>query len=247
MSDRLKREKEYHNTAFSKGTRKKADKYYSIHNISYAILANKLEAHGYNKDVLEYGCGPGSHSFVLASYAKTVTSIDISDFAINNAQTKAEKENIKNLSFVEMDAENLKFNNETFDLIYGNAIIHHLNLKKSFPEIQRVLKKGGRAYFYEPLGHNIFINLYRKLTPRMRTVDEHPLLTKDINYAQNFFDSVNVQYFHLSTLLAVPFRNTKSYNKILKCLHGFDNFLFKVFPFLKKQAWYCVIEVEKNS
>lgn len=246
MDERLLREKTYHNTAFSEGIRKSADKYYTIHNLSYARLAAKLRQYGSGKDILEYGCGPGSHSFVLATYARKVTAIDISDYAINNAAQKAKDEGINNIAFIEMDAENLQFPDDSFDLVYGNAIIHHLDLIKAFAEINRVLRPGGRAFFYEPLGHNVFINLYRKLTPRMRTIDEHPLLAADLKLARRSFSNVSISYFHLTTLFAVPFRGMKGYNRILAFLHRMDNAIFSICPFMRRQAWYCIIELKKN-
>jgi len=245
MTERKDREKAYHNNAFKQGTRKSADKYYTIHKVSFDELTQKLELYGRDKNVLEYGCGPGSHSFILAAYAQKVVSVDISDYAIKKAQQLAEEKKLHNLSFVVMDAEDLEFDKETFDMIYGNAILHHLNLEKAFKEIERVLKTGGKAFFYEPLGHNFFINVYRRLTPRMRTVDEHPLLMKDINYFKKYFKKVHITYYHFTTLLAVPFRNLKIYDSILTIFHRTDVFLFRYIPFLRRYAWYCVIEIEK--
>jgi len=247
MTERLQREKQYHNTAFSEGVRKSADKYYAVHKISFEELSALLEKYGKGKKVLEYGCGPGSHSFILARYADTVTSVDISDYAINNASKLALEKGLNNLSFIEMDAENLQFEAQSFDLVYGNAILHHLNLEKAFCEIDRVLKKGGKAFFYEPLGHNFFINIYRKLTPRMRTVDEHPLTMKDITFVKTFFKIADVRYYHLTTILAVPFRNLRGYHTLLRFLHKTDRFLFGLLPFIQKYAWYCVIEISKPA
>jgi SAM-dependent methyltransferase len=73
--------------------------------------------------------------------------------------------------FLVMDAESLGFDEGSFDVVVGSGILHHLALRQS-----RVLRPDGCAVFVDPLGHNIFIRLYRKLTPSMRTADEHPLL-----------------------------------------------------------------------
>ena len=88
-----------------------------------------------------------------------------------------------------MDAEELKFNESSFDLICEIGILHYLKLEKAYSELQRVVKKDGVALFIEPLGHNPFIKLYRKLTPRLRTLDEHPLLSKDLILAKKYFDN----------------------------------------------------------
>lgn len=41
--------------------------------------------------------------------------------------------------------------------------------------------------FFEPLGHNLLINLYRRLTPELRTEDEHPLVACDLERLVNYF------------------------------------------------------------
>ncbi|MDD3875963.1 MAG: class I SAM-dependent methyltransferase [Bacteroidales bacterium] len=243
---RLQREKEYHNAAFSEGIRQSADKYYTIHKISFEQISKKMLSFCEGKKVLEFGCGPGSHSLILAKKAKEVSSIDISDFAIQKAKSEAEKRGLYNLGFFEMNAEELKFSDSYFDMIYGNAIIHHLDLEKAFIEINRVLKSGGKAFFYEPLGHNFFINFYRILTPKMRTVDEHPLLIADLKLIRKHFKNVEIEYFHFFTLLSVPFRNFKFFKNLLNFLFLMDKIFFLVLPFMKKYAWYCIIEISKE-
>lgn len=74
-----------------------------------------------------------------------------------------------------MGGEQLNYPDGFFDIAVGFAIIHHLDLNLAIPELYRVLKPGGIAYFAEPLGGNPVINLYRKLTPQYRTQDEEPI------------------------------------------------------------------------
>jgi len=247
MTDRLTREKEYHNKAFSEGVRKAADKYYTIHAVSLKKLYKVLEKYASGKDVLEYGCGPGHNAFFLAQHARKLIAIDISDFAIRSASETAEELNITNAEFREMNAEELDFEDNSFDLVFGNSIIHHLDLDICFREIKRVLKPGGKAIFYEPLGHNFFINYYRKSTPEMRTEDEHPLMMKDIRLAEKYFNDVSVDFFHLTTLAAVPLRKTFLFRPFLSFLAATDRLIFKTFPFMKKNAWFCVIEITNNK
>lgn len=247
VKDRLTKEKEYHNKAFSEGVRKAADKYYSIHEISLKKLYGILARYASGKNVLEYGCGPGHNAFFLAQHAKNLTAIDISDFAIKTASEKARELGLNNASFVEMNAEELEFNDDTFDLVFGNSIIHHLDLEKSYAEIKRVLKPGGKAVFYEPLGHNYLINKYRDATPEMRTEDEHPLLLKDIHLAEDFFGEIKVHFFHLSTLAAVPFRKTVFFNPLLRLLNAMDQIIFNLIPPVKKQAWFSIIIISNDK
>jgi ubiquinone/menaquinone biosynthesis C-methylase UbiE len=46
------------------------------------------------------------------------------------------------------DAESLPFADESFDLVLGHAVLHHLpNLRRAFAEFHRVLRPGGRIVF----------------------------------------------------------------------------------------------------
>ena len=46
------------------------------------------------------------------------------------------------------DAEALPFEDESFDLVFGHAVLHHLpDLDQAFREFHRVLAPGGRVVF----------------------------------------------------------------------------------------------------
>ncbi|MGH7451313.1 MAG: class I SAM-dependent methyltransferase, partial [bacterium] len=96
------KEKAYHNKAFSEGTRKKLDKYYTITQRSRTFYEACLQSNSKNKTVLEYGCGPGSHAFFLARQAVRVIGIDISEVAIAQATAQAKNEQLENASFCVM-------------------------------------------------------------------------------------------------------------------------------------------------
>lgn len=243
MNDRIHREKAFHNHRFAENTRKPLDKYYSISINTRKLFLDLMDSGLNDKTVLEYGCGEGSFSFDLAKKAAMVHGIDISEVAIQTANKKAIDERLQNkIDFKVMNAEDLEFQNDYFDRICGNSILHHLDLKKSLFELVRVLKKDGNAVFIEPLGHNPMINLYRALTPKLRSEDEHPLKFNDLKFFEDFFSNVNITYFHLTTLLAVPFRNSKMFNNIFGLLNNFDSLLFR-YKFFKKNAWMIVLEL----
>lgn len=105
--------------------------------------------------VLEIGCGTGL--FTRLVYQKTkakITATDLSEDLLEEAREKFPAGN-----FIRDDAMNMQFGNESFDVVIGSSILHHLSLKKSAEEIYRVLKPGGRMVFAEPnmLNPQIFI------------------------------------------------------------------------------------------
>jgi ubiquinone/menaquinone biosynthesis C-methylase UbiE len=241
---RLEREKTFHNEAFSSEKRKVVDKYYSTTSRSKKLYKQLTEIGVSGKKVLEYGCGPGSQAFTLASQGASVTAIDISDIAIDLGKKEASKENL-DIDFFVMNAESLDFKNDEFDKVCGSGILHHLDIEKAYSEIHRVLKKNGSAIFFEPLGHNPVINYYRNRTPDLRTEDEHPLLIKDIQLAREYFSEVKVHYFHLTSIAAsfVPIAPVRG--AFSNLFNGIDSLLFKLIPGLKKYAWIIVVEMKK--
>ena len=143
-----------------------------------------------------------------------------------------------------MDAENLTFSNNEFDLVFGRGILHHLDLNKCFAEISRVLRPGGKAIFTEPLGHNPAINLFRKMTPQYRTEDEHPLVMNDLKIARGAFREVEYKFFGLTTLVAVPFNATAVGSAMMKFCERADSLLLRI-PLIQRHAWSVLITLTK--
>ena len=194
--------------------------------------------------MLEYGCGADSWAPHLAHRGADVTGIDISPVAVEEAERRAASNGgMDRLSFQVMNAEQLEFEDESFDLIFGGAILHHLDLEQAYSEISRTLRPGGRAVFLEPMGHNPLIRLYRRRTPEYRTVDEHPLLTKDIEAGRRHFGRIDENYFHMLVLGAVPLRNTRLFSPVRRTLDAVDRFLIRHVPPLRKHAWMVVLEM----
>ena len=247
MTNRIEREKIFHNHRFAENTRKPLDKYYTITENTRKLFLDLMNVELQGKKTLEYGCGTGSFSFDLAIKGAKVYGIDISEVAIESAKNSALQNKLENiLQFSVMNAEELKYENDFFERVCGNSILHHLELKKSLSELTRVLKKEGNAIFIEPLGHNPLINLYRKLTPKLRSEDEHPLKSEDLELFKTFFGNVKINYFHLTTILAVPFRNSKLFRSVFNLLCKIDSFLFR-FKVFRRNAWIVVLELSSPN
>ncbi len=245
MDDRLARERDFYDACNRRIEEYGAGKYYTVTAAGRACFRRWLTADVSGRRVLEFGCGPGSCSFELARRGAIVAGIDISDEAIRRATEKAEREGLADASFRVMNAEALSFADESFDLICGIAILHHLALPPAFGELARTLRPDGRAVFIEPLGHNPLINLYRRLTPELRTRDEHPLRVTDLRLARRFFGRVEVRYFHLFSLLAVPLRGFRWFTSVVRRLDRLDQAVLSAWPALGRYCWTCVIRLEQ--
>ena len=241
---RIEREKNFHNERFSDEFRGAQDKYYAALSDCFESYFSGISKFAEGGDVLEYGCATGQVSKRIAPLCNTITGIDISDVAINEANRTAAEKRMENASFHVMNAEDMSFNDASFDLVFGSGIIHHLNLENSFREISRVLRSDGVAIFIEPLGTNALYNAYRYFTPNSRTPDEHPLKKNDFLVAERYFSNIQLSFHGLTTLLCVPFRSTPLFNTVFKSTRSIDRTLFMINRF-KWQAWYVLMRLEK--
>ena len=245
LRDNIKeREKKFHNNRYIDDKRKVLSDAYTFAQSSKTFFNNLVTNVNSNDHILEIGCGTNTISERIAELGANVTIIDISEKAIELAKQNIQKD-ILNVSCVVMDAENLEFNDHSLNLIYGSGILHHLSIEKTICEIKRVLKKGGKAVFYEPLGHNLFINIFRLLTPRLRSRDEHPLLVEDLKLIENNFPNTRFHFFYLFSLISIPFIKFKLFNRLTNMIERLDRYFNRVFPFLQKYNWITVIEITK--
>lgn len=247
LNDQQKREKDFHDQK-TLGEKKISSIYeYNITNFVILKLLKKIR-HGDLK-VLEIGCGNGWFTKKLAERGVEVHAIDLSIGGIKKNKVIKQKEIKDRIHIYNIAAEELSFKNDTFDIIVGNAILHHTDLHKSITEIFRVLKKNGSAYFIEPLGHNPLINYYRKKTPHLRSPDEKPLTFSDINYFKTIFNKVEHEEYGFFVLLAFILRyiikSRESLIKIINLLHKTDEVFLKFFPFFRKYYWLSLIILKK--
>lgn len=217
------------------------EKFYRVTATSQTFYEGIISDGCEGKQILEYGCGEGSSAFGLARRGASVVGIDISDGRIERARAAAEAAGLDDVSFRVMNAEALDVPDASFDVICGTGIIHHLDLARAYGEIARTLRPSGKAVFLEPLGHNPLINAYRRLTPRLRTADEHPLRVADLELARRYFGRVESHFFHLTSLAAVPLRKTRLFEPALRLLEAVDQGMFTAVPFLARYAWTTVV------
>ena len=223
---------------------KKNKKFYSITRKSQNYVENWLKDKCRGKSILDYCCGNGTMSIQIAQMAASkVIGIDISDVSIENAKLCLANNSLdKIVGFYVMDAEQMAFPDNSFDIVYESGVMHHLDLDRAYSEVARVLKPEGEALCIEALRHNPLIHYYRRRTPHLRTEWEitHILGKEDIRMAKRYFNTVQIlQFFHLTAIGAVPFRKLRGFNIILNVLEVLDWILLRL-PIVKWYAWQVV-------
>lgn len=99
---------------------------------------------GKNKDVLEIGVGMGTdHAEWAKSTPKSLTGIDLTPRAIEHTNKRFTIFGLTS-DVKEADAEQLPFDDESFDLVYSWGVLHHSpNTPQAIKEVYRVLRPGG--------------------------------------------------------------------------------------------------------
>jgi SAM-dependent methyltransferase len=96
-------------------------------------------------NALELGCGEGRNAIFLAGQGCSVTAVDFSLVAIQNAKKNAEKQGVE-INFLCENVFNLNLKNNTFDFVYDSGLLHHLAPHRRITYISMVsaaLKPGG--------------------------------------------------------------------------------------------------------
>jgi SAM-dependent methyltransferase len=118
------------------------------------------------KTILEYGCGDGLNTVLLANRGAHVISLDLSPELIDVARRRLRVHGITSgVDFIVGSAHNVPLPDESVDAVVGIAILHHLDLALAAAEVKRLLKRAGAAIFQEPVRNSRMLKIARKLVP----------------------------------------------------------------------------------
>ena len=203
------------------------------------------------KRVLDFGCGTGATARWYAQKgAARVEGFDISSENIRIAEKNAKREGVDDrVFFRHLAAEDINYDDNSFDVILGKAIIHHTDLEKTARQLYRVLAPGGSAIFLEPLNHNPFLNLFRKLTPSRRTPTEKPLEVQDLRIFRKHFDSVTYRGYYLFTIISHGLLfitgSRRLFSGSRRLMRKLEEPTLIHLPFLQKYCWSAILIFRK--
>jgi SAM-dependent methyltransferase len=197
------------------------------------------------QSALDYGCGHGMAAVVLARAGAKVTAFDLSPGYVAEARERATANGVR-VDCVVANGEELPFPSAAFDVVWGNAILHHLDLARAGRELKRVLKPSGIAVFCEPWGGNPLLAFARHRLPypgKGRTPDEQPLTSRDLIPLREIFPLIEVEGFQLFGMIRRVWRN----ENMCRLLDRLDNFILSAIPPLHHWCRYAVITLHRDT
>jgi SAM-dependent methyltransferase len=203
------------------------------------------DVHG--RRIVDFGCGSGANSVLLAGRGAEVWGVDISEDLIRLAERRlAVNRRAGGARFVVGSAHDLPFPDGSVDVVFGIAILHHLDLALVSREVHRVLRPGGRAIFQEPVRNSRAVRFLRSLVP-YRAPDispyERPLTDAELRAFASPFSTARVRAFglpHVALGQILPL-----VRKRVDWLYRTDAALLRAIPALSYYAGIRVTEVTK--
>lgn len=177
-----------------------------------------------NKNVLVVGCGFGDDALRIAKLGANVCAFDLSPDSLAIAKKLAEREQI-NVSFSEMPAENMEYDDSHFDYVVCRDILHHVDIPKTMQEISRVAKPNAQLIINEVYTHSLADRVRHShlvesfLYPKMQkyvygtdkpyiTEDERKLNEQDLKEISNYINKIIFEkHFNLFVARIFPARS----------------------------------------
>lgn len=137
---------------------------FDLTNYYYSLINEALKKTNFSNkapkfNILDVGCGFGSTTFPLLKLfpkAQIIASeLSVPMLAVLKQKLANHKDKDR-VELLQLNAEELNFKDNSFDLIVGAAILHHLfNPQKALKDCARILKPGGIAIFFEPFSEGM--------------------------------------------------------------------------------------------
>ena len=198
-----------------------------------------------DKEVIEYGCGLGKLTVLLARSGARVTAFDISAQSIETTRRRAQLTGVEDMiTFAVAPGEALPFDDASFDVAVGKAVLHHLDPVSGSRELARVLRPGGRAAFAEPLGINPIVRFARDHVPypgKHERGADIPLRRSDVAAWMEPFSEGHIQGVQLLSMV----ERGLGYGRQVGFLREYDRLLLKRWPGLWPLCRYAVLTLTR--
>lgn len=192
----------------------------------------------------DLGCGKGENLIPLVERGAWVTGIDVSPDLIRLAQQRIDATGVA-VRVCVGSAYDTHLEDESVDVVFCVALIHHLEIPRARDEMWRILKKGGFVVLSEPIRLSRLYDRIRKLLPASPDVSEfeHPLTRLELASMCERFAAEGQRYFRLPFVPLVErflLRSTSPF------CHNVSAWALRAFPASEHFASKIVLKLNKR-
>ncbi len=150
--------------------------------------------------VLDFGCGDGEICVQLALLGYQTTGFDVSPEYIQLAKERARVDGVEDkVKFFVADGSNVSIEEQTFDLVLVQLVLHHVDLRPCLENIRKHVKPGGRVIIIEPVAYSATLRWLRDRTPVEKDIspNERQLTHADLKIIGEYFTIHSRKHFRL--------------------------------------------------
>jgi SAM-dependent methyltransferase len=197
--------------------------------------------------VLDLGCGDGEFTTLVVSHGARVTALDISSDLLAMARDRTDADGSgRSVAPLCASIHAIPLEDASVDVVFGMAVLHHVDLARAAAEVHRVLRPGGRAIFKEPIRSSTLVAGLRRLIPyRQPDVSpfERPLRHDEIRAFASRFASWHGRAFELPFVQLL--RVCRAPDAWQKRAYAGSHAMLTRWPWLDWYASVLVFEVRK--
>ena len=174
-----------------------------------------------DRDVLEVGCGHGGGASYTMRYLQPKKMVGI-DLSVKNIEICNKRHTIEGLTFQKGDAEDLPFDDHSFDVVLNVESSHaYSSMEKFLSEVRRVLRPGGHFLFADLRRRNTIPTLQKQLLESGMDLLKEEEITSNVLKARDLFTQQAADMIRNRMTLfgsfTLSFLGTKG-SKIYQCL-----------------------------
>ena len=202
--------------------------------------------------LVDLGGGMGVHGLIWARSGARVVVADAALERMRVMRRLAERAGLgERVACVAARAEAMPFAANCADVIFTKSVLIHTDLPRAAGEIHRVLKRGGRGAFIEPLDRNPIIRLYRRFfAPRVWKSITRYFDAEAMAELRRPFGRLRWKPFYLlsagSFFWQYGWRSLPRFRRSLRRWRRAEVPVLRRFPALERWSWFASMVVTKT-
>lgn len=193
---------------------------------------------------------------MLAHADAVVSAFDISQESVRHCRAAVERAGVGHRVSVDvMSMHDLRYAADSYDVVHGQDILHHVDVAVAGLQLRRVLRPGGRAIFKENSSRNKLLMLVRDPLcgrlgiPKWNSDDEYPLRPREIRQLARALgghcrvEHPDFRFFHYLDAKLLGYR-VRPINQLCFLV---DQAIYRWLPFLRKFSDQQLVILHKTG